>query len=412
LRSRYKPIGEFIRQVNVRNDGKEIDLLLGVNLDKKFFPSVANINGTDLSNYKKIKKGQFGCKLMSVGRDMKLPISRLTDHTEAIISSAYFVFEVNDENKLLPEYLMMWFSRAESDRYLWFQSGGDVRGRITWEDLCSLPIKVPALEKQRDIVAEYNTITNRIALNEQLNQKLEETAQALYKHWFVDFEFPNVDGKPYKSNGGEMVWSDELDKEIPVGWEVLKVKNFTKEMRSGGTPNRSVETYWESKDIPWIKTGELNNSVLIDAEEYISNLGLKESSAKLLPVNAVLVAMYGEGETKGTVGYLKTPGTTNQACCAMICKDEKHSSFLYYHFRFNREEIVSIAIGGAQPNLSKGIIEDVVIVNPTVVVMKNHPFVEILAHKECIQREIYALKKIKELLLSKMSKVELNMEIV
>src|SRR5690606_18819945 len=79
---------------------------------------------------------------------------------------------------------------------------------------------IPSIEKQQEIVVEYNTITNRIALNEQLNRKLEETAHALYKHWFVDFEFPNEDGKPYKSSGGEMVYNEELDMDVPEGWEV------------------------------------------------------------------------------------------------------------------------------------------------------------------------------------------------
>ncbi|MCW5518062.1 restriction endonuclease subunit S [Muriicola sp. Z0-33] len=298
MKSNYRKIGEFIRQCNDRNEEGSIDLLLGVNLDKKFMPSVANINGTDLTKYKIIRKGQFGCKLMSVGRDKKLPISRLTHKDIAIISTAYFVFEVIDENHLLPEYLMMWFKRSESDRFLWFLSGGDIRGRITWDDLCSLPIKVPSIEKQQQIVNEYNTIINRIALNEQLNQKLEETAQALYKHWFVDFEFPNEEGNPYKSSGGVMVYNEELDKEIPEGWWVKELKNFTSKMTSGATPNRSFEKYWSSKDFPWLKTGELKNQVIIDSEEYISSLALKESSAKIIPVNAVLVAMYGQGDTK------------------------------------------------------------------------------------------------------------------
>ncbi|MCG8795923.1 restriction endonuclease subunit S [Tenacibaculum finnmarkense] len=167
-KSNYRKIGDFIQQVNIKNDDGSIKLLLGVNLDKKFIPSVANTIGTDMTKYKVIKKGQFGCKLMSVGRDKKLPISRLINNEKAIISSAYYVFEVIDENILSPEYLMMWFQRPESDRYLWFQSGGDIRGRITWDDLCQLPIKIPSIEKQHEIVKEYNTVANRITLNETI----------------------------------------------------------------------------------------------------------------------------------------------------------------------------------------------------------------------------------------------------
>ncbi|AJI47393.1 restriction endonuclease subunit S [Francisella philomiragia] len=211
-------------------------MLVGVNLEKKFIPSVANIVGTDLTKYKVIKKGQFGCKLMSVGRDGKLPISLMKDYEKAIISSAYYVFEVKNENELLSDYLMMWLSRSENDRYLWFKSGADVRGSISWNDFCSIEINIPSIEKQREIVAEYYAITNRIKLNEQLNQKLEETAQAIYKEWFVDFEFPHnfshseldseSDIRPYKSGGGEMVWCEEFEKEIPKGWEKIFLKDL------------------------------------------------------------------------------------------------------------------------------------------------------------------------------------------
>lgn len=237
MRSNYRPVGDYIKKLNERNKDGSIKKLLGVNLDKKFIPSVANIVGTDLTKYKVIKRGQFGCKLMSVGRDKRLPISRLTDYSKAIISSAYFVFEVIDENVLNPEYLMMWFLRSESDRYLWFQSGGDIRGRITWEEFCTLPIKLPSIEKQRKIIQEYNVVKDRIKLNEQLNQKLEATAQALYKHWFVDFEFPVtkeshpeiVSGSQiagYKSAGGKMVFNEELDKEIPDKWAPSILNNI------------------------------------------------------------------------------------------------------------------------------------------------------------------------------------------
>jgi type I restriction enzyme S subunit len=228
----------------------------------------------------------------------------------------------------------------------------------------------------------------------------------LYKHWFVDFEFPDANGKPYKSNGGKLVYNAELGKEIPEIWELKQVKDFTIDMKSGGTPNRGNEDYWNTHEIPWLKTGELKNGIVIDAEEYISELGLNESSAKLLPINSVLIAMYGEGKTKGQVGYLKVSSTTNQACCAMICNNESRASFLYYHLRLNREEIVSIANGGAQPNLSKNLIEEIKLIEPTKHIMEKHPFVKILKLKENYTREISSLRKTQHLILSKMTKVE------
>ena len=190
-RQNMKLLGDYIRPVDVRNRDLKVTRLLGVGLSKEFFPSIANIIGTDLSTYKVIHKRQFGCKFMSVGRDGILPISLLQDDEPAIISSAYYSFEVNDENELLPEYLMMWFRRSEFDRELWFRSGGDVRGGVTWNDFCDQSLVVPAIEKQREIVAEYNTLATRIETNKKLIATLEQTAYALYRHTFVDNIDPN-----------------------------------------------------------------------------------------------------------------------------------------------------------------------------------------------------------------------------
>ena len=199
-----------------------IELLFGLSVTKEFIPSVANTIGANIANYKIIRKGQFACSIMQVRRDKKMPVALLTEFEEAIISQAYPVFDVIDENTLLPEYLMMWMSRSEFDRHACFLAVGGVRGSLEWEDFLEMEFPIPSIEKQREVVKEYNTVVNRIKLNEQLNQKLEETAQTLYKHWFVDFEFPDENGKPYKSSGGKMVFNEELEKEIPKGWELLE----------------------------------------------------------------------------------------------------------------------------------------------------------------------------------------------
>lgn len=218
MRLNYRKIGEYIRLVDERNAGLKVTNLLGLSISKRFIPSVANTVGTDMGNYKIIRRNQFAASVMQVRRDRKMPVALLTEADEAIISQAYPVFEVIDTNKVLPEYLMMWFSRPEFDREACFYAVGGVRGSLEWEDFCDMKFPIPSIDKQRKIVAEYNAIQDRIKLNEQIIQKLEETAQAIYKQWFVDFEFPNEEGKPYKSSGGEMVDS-ELG-EIPKGWHV------------------------------------------------------------------------------------------------------------------------------------------------------------------------------------------------
>jgi len=223
MKSNYKRIGEHIRLVDERNKGLQVNQLLGLSISKQFIPSVANIIGTDMENYKIIRKNQFACSTMQVRRDKKMPVALLQEVEEAIISQAYPIFEVKNEKELLPEYLMMWFERSEFDREACFNAVGGVRGSLEWEDFENLQLPIPHIDKQREIVKEYNTIQSRIALNQQLIKKLEETSQVIYKQWFVEFEFPDEEGKPYKSNGGEMVWNEELEKEIPKEWEVGKL---------------------------------------------------------------------------------------------------------------------------------------------------------------------------------------------
>jgi type I restriction enzyme S subunit len=163
-----------------------VQQLLGLSITKQFIPSVANIIGTDMENYKIIRKNQFACSTMQVRRDKKMPVALLRDLDEAIISQAYPIFEVKDEKELLPEYLMMWFERSEFDREACFHAVGGVRGSLEWEDFENMQLPIPHIDKQREIVKEYNTTQNRIALNQQLIQKLEETAQAIYREWFVE----------------------------------------------------------------------------------------------------------------------------------------------------------------------------------------------------------------------------------
>ena len=217
MKSNYKPIGDFIRLVDIRNKELKNLELVGVTVNKRFIPSVANIIGSDMTNYKIIKKNQFACSLMQVRRDGKIPVA-LFDEGEAIISQAYPIFEIVDTNELLPQYLMMWMTRSEFDREACFYAVGGVRGSLEWEDFCSMKLPVPTLEKQKEIIKEYHTITDRIKLNEQLNKKLEDTAQSIYKEWFVNFEFPDENGKPYKSNGGEMIYCEELEMEMPYNF--------------------------------------------------------------------------------------------------------------------------------------------------------------------------------------------------
>ena len=216
MKDGYKHLGEYIRQVDIRNtDGKE-ENLLGVSVQKQFIPSIANTVGTDFTKYKVVKKGQFTYIPDTSRRGDKIGIALLKDYEEGLVSNVYTVFEVVDSEKLLPEYLMLWFSRPEFDRYARFKSHGSVREVFDWNEMCMVELPVPAIEEQRKIVKAYKAITDRIALKKQINDNLEATAQAIYKKLFVE----------------------EVDiSELPQDWKLTALENVASLSAGGDRPS-------------------------------------------------------------------------------------------------------------------------------------------------------------------------------
>ena len=171
MRAEYKILGNYIRSVDERNSDLAITNLLGVSISKKFIPSIANIIGTDLSNYKVVRSGQFAYGPVTSRNGDKISIAYL-DSEDCIISSSYTVFEVKDKEKLNPEYLMLWFSRPEFDRYARYKSHGSVREIFDWDELYMVELPIPEIEEQEKIVRAYKTITDRIALKQKINDNL------------------------------------------------------------------------------------------------------------------------------------------------------------------------------------------------------------------------------------------------
>ena len=217
-----KRLGDYIRPVDVRNRDLKVTRLLGVSITKEFMPSIANIVGTDLSAYKVVTKGQFAYGPVTSRNGDKISVALLDGYDDAIISQAYTVFEVVDTNALDPEYLMMWFRRPEFDRYARFHSHGSAREVFDWEEMCEVQVPVPAIEKQREIVAEYNTLATRIETNKKLIATLEQTAQTLYRHTFVDNIDPN---------------------NLPEGWRMGTLGEVCSKLGSGATPKGGKESY-------------------------------------------------------------------------------------------------------------------------------------------------------------------------
>lgn len=175
MKSDYKRLGDHIELVDVRNDNLAVNRLLGINIKKQFMPSVANVSLTDLSRYKVIQKAQFAYSAMQVGRDETVRVAQFTDDEPAIISPAYLVFQVKDESKVFPEYLMMYFQRPESDRYGWFISDSSVRSSLEWERFCDIEIPLP----DKDVQEKYVTLYRALLKNQQAYERTIDDLQLI-----------------------------------------------------------------------------------------------------------------------------------------------------------------------------------------------------------------------------------------
>lgn len=186
MKSNYRKLGEFIRQIDVRNvDGKE-ENLLGVSVQKVFIPSIANTVGTDFTKYKVVKKGQFTYIPDTSRRGDKIGIALLEDFEEGLVSNVYTVFEIIDEEQLLSKYLMLWFSRPEFDRYARFKSHGSVREVMDWEEMCNVELPVPNIDVQRKIVEAYKIVEDRIELKRKINDNLEAQMRTYFKEYSLN----------------------------------------------------------------------------------------------------------------------------------------------------------------------------------------------------------------------------------
>ena len=241
------------------------------------------------------------------------------------------------------------------------KSQGSVFNTINLATFDDIKIHLPAYNIQVEIVKLLTKIDQKIALNNQINNELEAMAKTLYDYWFVQFDFPDENGKPYKSSGGKMVYNDQLKREIPEGWGVEKVSEIAK-TGSGGTPKSTTDEYYSNGTIPWINSGELNKSIIISTTNYITEFGLENSSAKLFPADSILIAMY--GATAGKVSFLAFESSTNQAICAVTLDDNR----LKYYFKFFIEDLyshlVTLSSGSARDNLSQDMIKNLLMINP------------------------------------------------
>ena len=389
MKQNYKKLGEIVELIDERNKSLVSTEVLGISIDKEFMPSVANTIGTDLSNYKLISKNIFACNPMHVGRDERLPVSLYLRDKPALVSPAYFMFRIKDENEVMPEFLMLLFKRDEFDRNCWFRTDGSVRGGITWEDICEIRLPVPDIKEQQKIVDTYNVITKRIQIKQKINENILKNGIMIVQNC--------VENAIYSNQTDSEI--EEIKNNLPENQKLMTIKEFCRNTKSGLTPSRTENVYWKNGNIPWLKSGEVHNNITVETEEYITEKATEETSAKILPKNTVLMAMY--GVTAGEVGYLAIEATTNQAICGMICNSIEDAAYLYFALLQNQNEISSLANGGAQNNLSKELIENLKLLVPeNISKLKLNVLIRNLILNT---KELQKLNQLKQLIISRIS---------
>lgn len=353
----YKRLGDYIQPVDERNTALEDLPLMGLSITKEFIPSIANTIGTDMSTYRIIERNQFAYGPVTSRNGNKITIALFDDYERALISQAYIPFKVKDTNKLNPEYLMMWFRRPEFDRYARFKSHGSAREIFDWEEMCSVELPVPPIEKQREIVAEYNAVQKKIDLNNQLIQKLEETAQAIYKRWFVE--------------------GIDLE-DLPEGWELGRLEEIV-DFKNGKSKPTSIGEY------P-VYGG---NGIIEFVHEY--------NSENVLPIGRVGAYC---GSLYRELGKCWISDNAISAKSKINC-----NMFTYYLLKDLK--LNERSEGTGQPLITQGLLNSIVIAKPNIDLITDFETkaLKLFTYEDLIEKENQKLTELKELLLSKLATV-------
>lgn len=335
-------LGDYIREVNVRNKDLKVTNLQGVSISKHFIPSIANTIGTDMSTYKVVAQGQFAYGPVTSRNGDKVSIALYEDNEDAIISQAYTVFDIIDKNEVSNKYLMMWFQRPEFDRYARFHSHGSAREIFDWDELCNVMIPLPSIDRQHEIVEEYETLSRRIRMNEQMIDKLEATAQALYRKMFVD----NID----KEN-------------LPEGWRMGTLGDFG-DVITGKTPSSDNPEDFGT-EIPFVTPGDFQHykKFAIGTDRMLSEIGKHRLKGKVLPVGSVIVTCI--GSDMGKVAVASEDCITNQQMNSIVLTKNENSDYLFYSLTSMSEELKAMALGSStMPLLNKSDFEKIAIPIP------------------------------------------------
>lgn len=388
MKERYRLLGDFIRQVDVRNtDGKE-EKLLGVSVQKMFIPSIANTVGTDFTKYKVVKRGQFTYIPDTSRRGDKIGIALLTDYDEGLVSNIYTVFEVKDENELLPEYLMLWFSRPEFDRYARFKSHGSVREIMDWDEMCKVELPVPSIDKQRSIVKAYQTITERIDLKRRINDNLEATAQAVFQDQFSSYY--------------------GCDK-LPEGYSIVSLDSLCT-VKGGKRLPADCELLDDPTEHPYIRVRDVGGSryvCLTDQFQYIDEETHQAISRYIVNTGDIVISIVGTIGLLGKIHSSLDKANLTENCVKLAGIHTVTSDYLYYTLCYKKQikEIDLLTVGAVQAKLPMYNIQSMkILVPPTKVISDFQKKMNALDEQiEANTMEIQKLNELRSVLLAKLS---------
>lgn len=388
MKEGYKFLGEFIRQVDIRNiEGKE-ENLLGVSVQKQFIPSIANTVGTDFTKYKIVKKGQFTYIPDTSRRGDKIAIALLQDYDEGLVSNVYTVFEVTDTEKLLPEYLMLWFSRPEFDRYARFKSHGSVREVMDWDEMCKVELPVPPIEEQRKIVKTYKTIIDRIALKQKMNDNLEAIAQAVFQEKFAAY-----------------YGADEL----PDGYSVVNLDSLCT-VKGGKRLPADCELLDTPTEHPYIRVRDVGSSryVCLTAHfQYIDEETHSPISRYTVSTGDIVISIVGTIGLLGKVHSSLNNANLTENCVKLADIHTVTSDYLYYTLCYKKQikEIELLTVGAVQAKLPMYNIQSMqILVPPEKAISDFQKRINIFNQQiEANTMEIQRLYELQETLLSKLS---------
>jgi type I restriction enzyme, S subunit len=271
-------------------------------------------------------------------------------------------------DKVISEYLLYaYLSPAFQQTIVANTITGATVDRLALNEFSDFPIRIPRLEEQKKVAGLLKNIDAKIELNQRINAELESMAKTLYDYWFVQFDFPNEKGKPYKSAGGKMVWSEKLGKKVPEGWRVEPLGKILK-TNLGGTPSTKNPEYWENATIPWLNSGDLTEFPIIKSSSFVTRKGVDNSATTILPKGSVVISL---------VRYIRPSiialeACANQSVVGIRETDQLKNAFIYPYLVNEVPRLMSLRTGAQQPHINKETIDDSPFCIPPANILKEY----------------------------------------